>query len=112
MKLVHKKQGVPEMFWLPVKTIVLQGTGKIIHNNLGGDSKIFVQERESFIPAFSIWHDVMSIQYNFLITTPYTLTIAIQRQKCRKRLVCTANSLLTTATTPVTTTGQIGNMSL
>ncbi len=53
-----------------------------------------------------------SLQYIFLVTTPYTLTIAIQRPKCRKRLVCTANPLLTTATTPVTTTGQIGNMSL
>ncbi len=34
MKLVHKKQGVSEMIWLPVETIVLQGTGKIINHNL------------------------------------------------------------------------------
>ena len=49
------------MIWLPVETKVLQGTEKIVIHNLGGNSKVFVQERESFIPAFSIWHDVISI---------------------------------------------------
>jgi len=52
-KLVHKKQGVSEMMWLPVETVVLQGTGKIMNRNLGGNSNIYLYKKEkaSLLPS-------------------------------------------------------------